>query len=255
MSDKTVPHLALADSRFLAFFDERGDHSLVKIDPDFPLFLLALVVIERVAYRDMILPEVNRFKLRYWNHEGVDLHSRDIRVATEPFDFLLNPDVQSDFKDDLIQMMDRLPFTLFVAGIRKHRNWTRFFSTEDNPYGQALGLTMERVLHFLEKHGEVQLPMAAESRGKKEDDSLRQAFCRILADGALTSSAEAFRKLNCTLTFLPKHKDNAGIQIAGLCAFPCVRHILSPEKSNVPYEVVQEKIYNCDVPTGWTVFP
>ena len=37
-------------SRFIAFFDECGDHSLTKIDPDFPLFLLALVVVEREVY-------------------------------------------------------------------------------------------------------------------------------------------------------------------------------------------------------------
>jgi hypothetical protein len=28
-------------SRFIAFFDECGDHSLTKIDSDFPLFVLA----------------------------------------------------------------------------------------------------------------------------------------------------------------------------------------------------------------------
>ena len=35
------------DSRYLAFFDECGDHSMEKIDRDFPLFVLALVVMER----------------------------------------------------------------------------------------------------------------------------------------------------------------------------------------------------------------
>ena len=30
----------LTKSRFIAFFDESGDHSLNKIDKDFPLFLL-----------------------------------------------------------------------------------------------------------------------------------------------------------------------------------------------------------------------
>jgi hypothetical protein len=34
------------ESRFLAFFDECGDHSMEKIDKDFPLFVLALVVVE-----------------------------------------------------------------------------------------------------------------------------------------------------------------------------------------------------------------
>ena len=85
MSQTPTPHPALANSRFLAFFDECGDHSLLKIDPDFPLFVLALVVVERRAYADEILSPFNRFKLRYFNHEGVNLHSRDIRLASGPF--------------------------------------------------------------------------------------------------------------------------------------------------------------------------
>jgi hypothetical protein len=72
-------------SRFLAFFDECDDHSMEKIDKDFPLFVLALVVVERPVYRDQALVEFNRFKLRYFNHEGINLHSRDIRLATGPF--------------------------------------------------------------------------------------------------------------------------------------------------------------------------
>jgi hypothetical protein len=85
------PHPAVAGSRYLAFFDECGDHSLTKIDPDFPLFVLALVVVERRAYADEILSPFNRFKLRYFNHEGVNLHSRDIRVSSGPFLLLRNP--------------------------------------------------------------------------------------------------------------------------------------------------------------------
>ncbi len=69
------------NSRYLAFFDECGDHSMEKIDRDFPLFVLALVVMERKVYREQALPEFNGFKLRYFSHEGINLHSRDIRLA------------------------------------------------------------------------------------------------------------------------------------------------------------------------------
>jgi hypothetical protein len=114
MSQTPPPHPALANSRFLAFFDECGDHSLTKIDPDFPLFVLALVVVERKAYRDVILPELTGFKLRYWNHEGINLHSREIRLAAGPFNMLLNPRVRPTFMQDLTRMVERLPFTLFT---------------------------------------------------------------------------------------------------------------------------------------------
>ena len=63
-------------SRFLAFFDECGDHSLTVIDRDFPLFLLATVIVEREDYVEEIMPRMNRLKLAHWDHEGVNLHSR-----------------------------------------------------------------------------------------------------------------------------------------------------------------------------------
>jgi len=68
---------APGQSRFLAFFDECGDHSLDKIDRDFPLFVLALVLVERSVYQNQILPEFNNFKLRYF---GSPLFSVELEV-------------------------------------------------------------------------------------------------------------------------------------------------------------------------------
>ena len=85
MNENCTATSAPIPSRFLAFFDECGDHSLDKIDRDFPLFVLALVLVERSVYQNQILPEFNQFKLRYFNHEGINLHSRDIRLAVGPF--------------------------------------------------------------------------------------------------------------------------------------------------------------------------
>ncbi len=44
----------LSTSRFIAFFDECGDHSLTKINPQWPIFLLCMVVVEsyKTRYED-----------------------------------------------------------------------------------------------------------------------------------------------------------------------------------------------------------
>lgn len=39
-------------SKYIAFMDECGDHSLTKIDKDFPVFLLATIVVERTDYAE-----------------------------------------------------------------------------------------------------------------------------------------------------------------------------------------------------------
>jgi hypothetical protein len=157
MSEHSNIDGAAPPSRFIAFFDECGDHSLTKIDPDFPLFVLAMVVIERDAYRDEVLPKLNAFKLRYWNHEGINLHSRDIRLAQGPFSILLNAQVRQRFMDEISGLMDTLPFTLFVTAIRKTDHVERHGAEATNPYDLAVEFTMERVLHFLETQGETLL--------------------------------------------------------------------------------------------------
>jgi hypothetical protein len=88
----------LAQSRFIAFFDECGDHSLSKIDKDFPLFLLSTVVVERQAYAEEIIPDLAAFKLRYFAHEGINLHSREIRKAEGPFVLLQNAALRAGFQ-------------------------------------------------------------------------------------------------------------------------------------------------------------
>lgn len=255
MSQHPPPHPATANSRYLAFFDECGDHSLTKIDADFPLFVLALVVMERAAYHETILPEVNRFKLRYWNHEGVNLHSRDIRLAEGPFHILLHPQVRPKFLGELSALMERLPFTLFIAAIHKQRHFERYAAAAEDPYGLALKFTMERLVHFLEAQGETQLPVVAEARGKNEDHALREVFTRIITDGTRFRPAAQFKKLDCTLTFQPKRNNIVGNQLADLCAYPCARHILSPEKVNEPYAIASRKIYENGGIRGWKVFP
>lgn len=250
-----ISNIAPGNSRFLAFFDECGDHSLEKIDRDFPLFILALIVVERSVYRDQILPEFNRFKLRYFNHEGVNLHSRDIRLAAGPFALLQNPVVRPEFMAELSAIMERLPFTLFISAIQKQKYLEQRGGNAANPYDLALEFTMEGLFHFLQEHGEQHLPIVADARGKREDNALEQVFERLMTQGTANIPAEQFGRMSCNLSFQSKKNNILGVQLADLCAHPCARHILNPGKTNRAFEVAQRHIYPGKAAGGWKVFP
>ncbi len=242
-------------SRFIGFFDECGDHSLQKLDADFPLFVLSLVVFEREDYVQKIIPEIARFKLKYWNHEGVNLHSRDIRLANGPFAFLQVPDIRPIFMEELSNLMDRLPYRLFVSGIKKQAHVNKYRDNAASPYNLALTFTLERVVHFLEGVGENDLPIVAESRGKNEDNDLERVYFKIMAEGTDFHSAERFKKLNCPLTFRSKRYNIAGTQMADLCAYPCARNILDSTKQNKAFDIVRKHVYQRAGVSGWKVFP
>jgi hypothetical protein len=244
-----------ATSKFIAFFDECGDHSLEKIDADFPLFVLSTIIVERSTYVKVVVPELTRLKLRFWPHEGVNLHSREIRKAHGDFAFMQVPEQRQAMLAALSELMAALPFTLFLTAIRKAKHKERYGQDAVNPYDVALTYTFERVLHFLEGQGETNLPVTAEARGKNEDNELAAAFLRIMTEGTRYNSAERFRSLNCPLTFRRKTDNIAGMQIADLCAHPAARKLLKPDQPNHAFDVIERHIYRRDGVSGWKVFP
>jgi hypothetical protein len=250
-----VPENCLSSSRFIAFFDECGDHSLTKIDKDFPLFLLCTVVVEREAYARQVIPALAEFKLRYFAHEGINLHSREIRKAEGPFNMLQNAAIRQTFLGEMSTLMAALPFTLFITAIHKPAYAKRYGDAAKNPYDVALEYSFERILHFLEEQGESKLPVIAEARGVQEDDALRASFYRLMTQGTYYNKAERFQKLVCPISFRRKQDNICGIQLADLCAHPTARHLLKPDAVNQAFDVVKSHIYLSGRISGLKVFP
>ncbi|GER07161.1 3-deoxy-D-manno-octulosonic acid transferase [Iodidimonas muriae] len=245
----------IANSRFIAFFDECGDHSLVKINPQLPVFVLCTLIVEREVYARRIVPEIAAFKLRYFPHEGVNLHSRDIRKAEGPFSILQNAEVRERFMDELTALMESLPFTLFATVIRKDAHLKRYGDEAANPYNVALEYSFERILHFMEANRATDLPVIAEARGKNEDNELRASFHRLMTRGTYYNEAERFRRLVCPLAFRRKHDNIAGIQLADLCAHPIARRIIKPNQPNRAFSAIEGHFYAAGRVKGLKVFP
>lgn len=240
---------------YLAFLDECGDHSLTKIDQDFPIFVLSLVLVRREDYCGRILPELNSLKLCYWDHEGVNLHSRDIRKASGPFSILQRSEMRTRFMGELSHLMDILPYELFIVCIHKGNLRNQYVNAE-NPYELALTFVMERVIHWMEQNNQASLPILAEARGNNEDNALKAAFFDLTASGTCYISSERFQNRRFPLQFHDKRKNIAGIQLADLCAHPAARNILKPEQPNRAFEVIEKHIYGSGGKVrGWKVFP
>lgn len=53
-------------SDYLVFVDESGDHNLVHIDPQFPVFVLLFAIIRKDDYVNRVCPNLQRFKFEFW---------------------------------------------------------------------------------------------------------------------------------------------------------------------------------------------
>jgi len=256
MASEIAENMGLqGSSRFIAFLDECGDHSMEKIDQDFPLFVLCTVIVERERYIQEIIPSLNQLKLCYWDHEGINLHSRDIRKTQGPFSILEDPRKRDSFMLELTDLMDNLPYTLFVVSVHKQLHRQRYEERARNPYELALTFTFERILYFLEQLQKTHLPVIAEARGKNEDRDLETAFYKLLTEGTHYNSRDRFNRLYCPLLFQDKRKNICGLQLADLCAYPSARHILKSDQPNRALEVVKKHVYNENGVSGWKEFP
>ena len=72
----------------MVFLDETGDHSMEAVDKDFPVFVLAFLLSEQDKYVHEIVPAFTKFKVDQFGHDGVILHSRDIRKCLGDFKYL-----------------------------------------------------------------------------------------------------------------------------------------------------------------------
>ena len=109
-------------SDFVIYADESGDHGLVAIDPQYPVFALVFCVVRKAEYTATVVPAILEFKFGLWDHDAVVLHEDDIRKSKGPFAILMTDRaLRERFHDDLNRLMAAMPMTIFAAVIDKPR--------------------------------------------------------------------------------------------------------------------------------------
>jgi hypothetical protein len=243
-------HVAPNDfSDFLVFVDESGDHGLVNIAPDYPVFVLAFCIMRKADYIADIVPAIQRFKFKHFGHDNVILHERDIRKDTGVFSILKSKARKAAFLDELTQVVAAAPFTLICSVIRKTALKQRYVSP-DNPYHVALGFGLERLHYYLRAQGadRRKTHVMVERRGKREDEALELEFRRICDGGNYNSE-----RMPLEIVFADKKANLPGLQLADLVARPVGMSILRPDQMNRAFDALKSKFYTSPAGkrTGW----
>lgn len=71
--------MTAAFSDYIVYVDESGDHSLVSIDPEYPIFVLSFCIFRKDEYAQAMTPAVRRLKFETFGHDMAILHEIDIR--------------------------------------------------------------------------------------------------------------------------------------------------------------------------------
>jgi hypothetical protein len=233
-------------SDYLVFVDESGDHNLVQIDPQFPVFVLLFTIIRKSDYVDRVCPDLRRFKFEFWGHDEVVLHEHEIRKPFGEFLFLLQRPLRERFLAGLTDQMEALPATVVAVVIDKPAYAARYHAPV-SPYDYALETGLERVFRHLESLGQGTRTTAiiVEKPGKREDAELELAFRRV-CDGTNVLR----RSLPLQLVMIPKSSNSAGLQLTDLMARPVALHHLRPDQPNRAFRIIETKLRRS--PTGQT---
>lgn len=243
---------------YIVFIDESGDHGLISIDPQFPIFVLVCVMVEKSAYVKNFVPALKALKLRFWGHDAIVLRGHDIRKPRSDFAFLQNRTIRSEFVTAINEIMDAVPMTVAMSVIDKTRLAVRH---EDlfNPYHLAMAACLSQVADFLSdsgQHGKT-THLVAEGRGRREDQDLKQAFDQIIRGDVILDGVG--HEIPFEMRIVPKAMNIEGLQLADLIAHPIARHALNPDQPNRAFDIIRSKLLNTKstaVP-GWglTRFP
>ncbi|MGH8503683.1 MAG: DUF3800 domain-containing protein [Gammaproteobacteria bacterium] len=211
-------------SDYIVYVDESGDHSLTRINPEYPIFVLAFCLFEKEIYTSQVAPAVQKLKFKYFGHDMHVLHEMDIRKSRRPFDILLNPRTREPFLSNLNTLIEGAPFTIVVAsGIRKRKFLARR-GPDDNPYHVAMEFGLERIFMELQARGQRgrTTHVVFERRGKKEDAALELEFRRIMDTTPMQGLADSL-----DLVLADKACNSAGLQLADMIARPIGRYLLN----------------------------
>jgi Protein of unknown function (DUF3800) len=223
---------------FIVYVDESGDHGIEKLDPNYPVFVLAFCVFYKAHYSQKVVPAVHRFKFKHFGHDSFVLHEHEIRKEIAPFRFM-NRAHRDSFMGELTSIIEASNFILISCVIQKDRLQGRP-GPAVHPYYEALRFCLESLYELMrekqqDKH---ETHVVVERRGAKEDDDLELEFRRI-CDGANRLE----QRLPFQVIFADKKTNSCGLQLADLVARPIGLSVLRPGQPNRAYQALMPKFF------------
>ncbi|MBW2312002.1 MAG: DUF3800 domain-containing protein [Deltaproteobacteria bacterium] len=213
------------------YIDESGDHTYFDIDkPEKRYFGLTGCIVNKEYYGDYFKSNLEALKKKHFSYDPDDpiiFHRKDLFNCSGSFWRLRDKVKRELFNEDLINYFQEMRFTLITVVIDKKSHTERYGEAAFHPYHYCLAAMLERYcgfLNFYNAKGDVM----AESRGKKENQSLESSYSEVYFDGTHWRGAVFFNKVLSSkrIKIKPKTSNIAGLQVADLLAYSIKQEIL-----------------------------
>lgn len=233
------------------YLDESGDHNLNpnKINPNYPVFVLGGVIVERSYARDVVAPAFDDFKQRHFGRTDVILHTVDMGKGRGDYGFLADAQKRANFYEDLNQMLLDLDYMIVACVIRKIEHIDLYGRNAVDPYMYSLDILIERFCWELGADVDNGF-ICAEKRNPGLDAELLATWENLLTNeyGTGNFSSHVINAKIIGLDLKDKKPNIAGLQLADLVVSPIGRHVagLRPNPNQVQWSVVETKLRRVD---------
>lgn len=239
------------------YVDEVGNPDLGSSDNPLHRFLsLTGVIVDLNHVKEIIYPQMEELKLRFFKSHPDDpviFHRKKLVNARFPFHALRDPEIQSNFDSDLLNLLISWNYTVISVCLDKRAHKDTYKAWRYDPYHYCLALLLERFTFFLEQNNAAG-DIMAESRGGKEDMRMKKSFEKLWQDGTEYIGPDRFQHVFTSkqLKVKPKSNNISGLQLADLIAHPSRNEILEEngllDRPMAPFatkiiEILQEKYY------------
>ncbi len=226
----------------IMFLDESGDHSLDKIDKSYPMFVLAGCIFDIDYYSNVVEPNINKLKIKYFGKIDIIFRSYDIRKQKGDFSCLVDRKKRENFYDDLDNLIKSLDFKIITAAINK-LNLKEQYHEPDNPYNLCLQFILERSVMFLGRTDD-KLIFRIESRETHNDRKLAKVYENFRLNDHKLFKKEEIQSKFIDLSFNQKTQNIVGQQIADLVAYPVGISVLYKKRENKAFEIIKTKFHS-----------
>ncbi len=199
-------------------------------DPNQQFLALTGIIIESEYNTSIFQPEFDALKRQFFNHDPdipIILHRKEIINRRPPFEALRDPEVEILFNHAILEGLKRWQYRVITIVIDKKTHRDQYSVWRYHPYHYCLAVMLERFVLFLHD-GNHRGDVMVESRGRAEDEKLKDSFQRLYRSGTDFVHAERWqeRLTSEELKVKSKTADISGLQLADIIAHPSRREIL-----------------------------
>lgn len=222
------------------FLDESGDHNLSVIDPQYPLFVLGGVIMDKEYAYGPLNDALNKFKYEMFGRTDIVLHTADITRNRNGFEAMKSGVFRNRFYERLNELMLDLTYSVVACVIRKDDYLSRYGLAALDPYLISLDILVE-IFCFdvgnISKGGVI----VAERRDPTLDRGLELSWSNLKIQGTRRIRGGVVEERILALKLRNKKDNIAGLQLADLVVSPVGRYVLGkPAKED--WEIVSSKL-------------